>query len=70
MPMDFGRWFAGQAAAPVAEEPGLPDGVEDCGNGVYRARCRSCEQDYELCCDPMDFTEEMSYCMGSDRCLP
>ena len=57
-------------AAIEADEPELPEGVWDYGPGVYKARCRSCERDYELCYDVQDFTEDGNYCGGSDRCIP
>jgi len=51
-------------------EPDLPDGVWEAGPGIYKACCRSCGNNYELCYDPQDFTEDGNYCGGSDRCIP
>jgi hypothetical protein len=55
---------------PVVEpDDMLPIGVEE-KNGNYFAVCRSCEREYELCFDPIDFNEDTNYCGGSPRCLP
>lgn len=56
--------------AVEAAEPELPEGVWDAGPGIYKAQCRSCQRDYELCYDVQDFTEDGNYCGGSDRCIP
>lgn len=68
--MDFGRWMAQQgqqtAQAPEAE---LPEGVRESG-GVYVARCRACEAEYELPCDLDEYDPKFSFCGGSPRCLP
>lgn len=69
---DFGRWFQEQKpTAPAVEltEPDLPDGVYLL-NGKFTATCRSCERDYEIGCDPSEFSDDMSYCGGSPRCIP
>lgn len=50
-------------------EPDLPTGVWEAAHGAYKARCRSCERNYELCYDPLDFTEDGNVCGGSDRCV-
>jgi hypothetical protein len=42
----------------------------DLETGHRTVQCRSCERQYELPCDPEEFDQDMSYCGGSDRCLP
>jgi hypothetical protein len=60
----------GDHTTESSAEPELPEGVWEGSQGVYMARCRSCERDYELCYDVQDFSEEGNYCGGSDRCIP
>ncbi len=68
----FGKWFSEQKPAEPAiiAEPELPEGVTESG-GNYFAECRSCGCTYELCYDLSEgFDPDMSYCNGSDRCIP
>jgi len=69
MTLDFDRWFQRQAPVAPEAEPDLPVGVWDRG-GKLMATCLSCGRDYELPCDPNEFTADTSYCGGSPRCLP
>jgi sugar lactone lactonase YvrE len=48
----------------------LPDGLAIDMMGSLWARCRSCENVYEYLGERHQFTQDMSYCFGSDRCLP
>jgi hypothetical protein len=50
--------------------PELPEGLAQDMMGTLSAECRSCEQVYEFPGQAHEFTAEMSYCCGSDRCLP
>lgn len=65
----------GYAYGPVARhfragEP-LPDGlVRDEVLGSLWAQCVSCENLYEYPGEAHQFTQDMSYCNGSDRCTP
>jgi hypothetical protein len=46
-----------------------PEGLQRI-NGVWRAECRSCGEDYVMDCDAREFDPDYSYCGRSDRCLP
>lgn len=77
--MDFDRWFNQQGRVPKVVEPvveeddndGLPEGLYLLQGKVF-ATCRSCDNDYEYHGerDGSDFDERMSYCGGSERCIP
>lgn len=61
-----------QAAATPdapAEPDMLPEGLWQ-ADGKYMAACRSCERSYEIACEPNEFSEDMSYCGGSQWCTP
>lgn len=62
----FEEWFAsgGTRPEPPKAEVVLPDGVWDdvTRPGKYFARCRHCDEVYELCHDVSEFTEEGNYC--------
>ena len=49
----------------------LPEGVWD-RDGKFFAKCRSCENTYEVCWDVDEegFDQDMSYCGGSPSCCP
>jgi hypothetical protein len=67
---DFGRWLAEQCAQAIEiTDDELPDGLYRRYGKVW-ATCRSCEKDYEVQCDPKHFSQDMSYCGGSQHCLP
>lgn len=75
---DFGDWLEGigRQAAPVedmfAEEPELPEGINEVGPGKYEARCCMCHEWRELYCDLSEVPEVgyEHYCGGSPRCCP
>ena len=53
----------------------LQDMIEEMNQTVIEAggiyvKCRSCQQKYELPCDLSEFNPSMSYCGGSERCIP
>jgi hypothetical protein len=50
--------------------PELPEGLAKDIMGTLWAQCRSCEQVYEFAGQEHEFTQDMSYCGGSERCLP
>lgn len=75
MPLGTPRTEIDQAARAAldidpADEPELPEGVWESARGVFSARCRNCERDYELLYDWREFTEDGNYCGGSERCIP
>lgn len=46
-----------------------PEGLMRIG-GAWVAECRSCGNDYEICCDAREFDPDYSYCGGSQWCCP
>jgi len=63
----FSEWFKEQKSPEPEQE--LPDGLY-IKDGRLMANCRSCERDYEFGGEVKDYDESMSYCAGSERCIP
>lgn len=64
-----GLYVGGSGRHRRMGEP-LPEGLGQDMMGTLWARCRSCENVYEYLGEKHQFTQDMSYCNGSDRCLP
>lgn len=70
----FSDWMheqrvAKQEAAQPAEDKLLPEGVWLNRDGKPVAACSGCGNSYEIE-DVTDFSNDVSYCGGSPRCLP
>ena len=67
----FDKWFAEQGKVTPEPEPDLPEGVWE-KDGKFVAKCLSCGDTYELPIDPIEegFDQDMSYCGGSQYCVP
>lgn len=51
-----------------AAQGNYPEGLLPLGSG-WEAKCRCCDEWYEIGCDASEFNPDMSYC-GSQWCLP
>lgn len=47
-----------------------PDGLDLMRDGSWSARCRVCRKQYEWYAMAAEYSEDMSYCGGSEWCCP
>lgn len=56
---------------PLNQKPALPEGLWEDAKGNVIAICRCCGNTYRYDGDIEDgFDPDMSYCGGSERCIP
>lgn len=72
---DFGEWFAAQGKVEDDPEEMDYDSVGlwwSVNRMCWMARCRHCQEDYEILWEPWEHTEEGNYCGkgGPSPCIP